>query len=519
MTTRSEVARLRDEASQALKTLRPDQALASYLELERVDPESDWARRAAAVYMMLGRSQDAAEALLRAERWYSKRGEVLKAAAVCKHVLQIDPNHEEALRRVRSLKSEWDKARGSGSLPPPSSPTAPSRAGSIIRRMSPADGLEQMPLRDVVPGAKQASGRGSGSSGIYRIPLHEQEDNPPIEIALEPPTEANESAGTVVLDEHGNVKRISAADAAAQRARAEALEDEMIASVEREVRVAEEVNAKLSSNPLFSELDEKSFATLVMHARLVDLAAREVLFRQGDAGNALYVIAEGKVGVIDEGPPRCGVARLGDGDFFGEIALLTDQPRTATIVGLEDTKLIAIDRDVVLELISAEPRFLTALLRFLRDRLAGKLMSTNPIFTTLSERDRAALRTRFRFLEVDAGAVLLEEGKMPDGLLLLLTGSAEVVRQHKGSRVALGRIAGGDLSGEMALLSSKPSLWTVRAEKKCLVLELPAEAFLKIVRARPEAMAFVQQIVDQRTARAKAILSGSASFAEGHVRF
>jgi CRP-like cAMP-binding protein len=460
--TRSDIARLRDEASQALKTLRPDQALLAYLELERVDPENDWAKRAAAVYMMLGRSKEAVEALLRAERWYSKRADVLKAAAICKHVLKIDPQNEEALRRIQSMKADWDQARGSSPAPPADRPAErPAAARSIIENMAKDAGLATVPLRDVVAGA-------SGSDGVYRIPLQDAEDAD-FEISVEEPSAT--------------------------------------------------VNASLAANPLFAGLDDRSFARLVTSARLVDLPAGEVLFRQGDEGDALYVITEGRVGVIDEGPPRTGVAQLKDGDFFGEIALLTRQPRNATISALDDTQLIAVDRDLVLELSAADPRFLTALLRFLRDRLAGKLMSTNPLFTTLSERDRHALQSKFRFVEVDSGATLLAEGSKPDGLILLLTGKAQVLRKQKDATVLLGALASGDIAGELALITDKPSLVTVRAIEKCLVLELPAQAFLKIVHARPEAMAFVTRVIEQRTQEAQAILSGAAMYAEGRVRF
>jgi CRP-like cAMP-binding protein len=473
--TRSEIARLRDEASQALKTLRPDQALVAYLELERIDPQTDWAKRAAAVYMMLGRSSEAVEALLRAERFYSMRTEMLKAAAICKHVLKIDPGNEEAKRRIGSMKADWDQARGTTSsgvppaVPPVAGPAREASTQAILGRISPDSALERVPLREVIPGSVQVSGRASGSDGIYRIPLQEPEGDIQIDIQIEEPVDP--------------------------------------------------LNASLVANPLFAELDNQSFTRLLTSARLVDLSAGEVLFRQGDEGDALYVIAEGRVGVIDEGPPRVGVAQLEDGDFFGEIALLTKQPRTATISALDDTKLIAIDRELVLELIAADTRFLTALLRFLRDRLAGKLMTTNPLFTALSERDQIALRSRFRFLEVDRGAVLLEEGKKPDGLLLLLTGRAEVVRMQSDQPLPLATLCSGDIAGELALLTDKPSVQTVRALEKCLVLELPAEAFLKIVHARPEAMAFVTRVIEERTAEAKAVLTGGGTYSEGRVRF
>ena len=74
------------------------------------------------------------------------------------------------------------------------------------------------------------------------------------------------------------------------------------------------------------------------------LEPNEALFHEGDAGDALYVIVEGEVSVQAEGPPRVEMARLGAGSFIGEVALMTDQPRSATVTATLDAELLRIDR-------------------------------------------------------------------------------------------------------------------------------------------------------------------------------
>jgi CRP-like cAMP-binding protein len=254
-----------------------------------------------------------------------------------------------------------------------------------------------------------------------------------------------------------------------------------------------------------------------MHARLVELKNGDELFHQGDEGDALYVIALGTIGVIDEGPPRRPVAKLGEGAFFGEIALLTNHPRTATIVALSDAKLIAIDRDVIRKLIAQDAQLLGLLLRFFRDRLVDKLTVTNALFTVLCAEDRDVLKKRFRFLEVEPGAVLIEEGKKAEGLFIVMTGHFEVFRQQGEGSTKLGELKAGDIAGEISLLTNIPAIATVRALEKCWVIQLPAAAFEKIVHARPDAMVFVQKVIDQRFAQAQEILSGKARHAEGSV--
>ncbi|MCK6552348.1 cyclic nucleotide-binding domain-containing protein, partial [Myxococcota bacterium] len=366
--------------------------------------------------------------------------------------------------------------------------------------------LLAMPLRDVVPGAQPV--RGDPSNGIYRIPLDgDVADDDALVLELEETIPPGGPEPHIALDAGGNVTTTPATT----------LEDLAIASVEEEVRAAERANAALSKVPLFSQLPEKALGELLLHARLVELADQEELFHQGDVGDALYVVAEGTVGVIDEGPPRRGIAKLGEGQFFGEIALVTEEPRTATIAALGPVQLIAIDRAVVERVTSSDPAFLTALLKFLRERLVDKLLRVNPLFTSLSARDRDALLPRFRFLEVEPGATLVAEGRRPDGLVMLLAGDAEVCRAQGSAKVALGALHGGDVCGETALLTGGPAFASVVARTKLFALELPAAAFQTIVSARPEALAFVKRIMEQRIAESHAILSGKASYKEGRV--
>ena len=72
-----------------------------------------------------------------------------------------------------------------------------------------------------------------------------------------------------------------------------------------------------------------------------------VIFRQGDPGNEMFVISEGRVRLTlgSDGHEK-EIAMLGPGEFFGELSLLSEDPRSATAVAAEDTALLAIGRDV-----------------------------------------------------------------------------------------------------------------------------------------------------------------------------
>jgi MFS family permease len=113
---------------------------------------------------------------------------------------------------------------------------------------------------------------------------------------------------------------------------------------------------KLGDVELFQGLNPAAIETAMRAATVVPLHAAEVVIRQGDQADRFYVIADGRVEVTQT-PPEGGQARvlrqMGPGEFFGEIGLLSNVPRTATVTGLSDGRLVALDREPFLELVNA----------------------------------------------------------------------------------------------------------------------------------------------------------------------
>jgi CRP-like cAMP-binding protein len=243
----------------------------------------------------------------------------------------------------------------------------------------------------------------------------------------------------------------------------------------------------LAATPLFAGLSSALLESLVEHLALVPLERGDVLFREGEPSDALYVVVEGEVSVRAAGPPPIELARLGPGAFLGEVALLTDQPRAATALALAPAELLRIDRDTLAAVLGAHGDLLRAVLRFVRDRLVDRWMRSSALFRPFDDTERAELATKFAFLEIDPGTLLLGAGQRPDGLYIVLAGQFDVVRDGR-TVVALGP---GDLIGETALLSGGAFRSDVVARGKSLALCLPALAFREVIMTHPHVLEYL----------------------------
>jgi hypothetical protein len=99
---------------------------------------------------------------------------------------------------------------------------------------------------------------------------------------------------------------------------------------------------RLLANPIFAPLPPATIEHLATRLLPRTVAAGDVVFRQGEGGDRFYIVDDGRCEIAIDGEK---VADAWPGESFGEIALLRDVPRTATVTALEDTKLLALDRD------------------------------------------------------------------------------------------------------------------------------------------------------------------------------
>ena len=122
--------------------------------------------------------------------------------------------------------------------------------------------------------------------------------------------------------------------------------------------------------PMFRDIDPARLKLLAFTSERVNFAEGQKFFQQGDAADAAYVILQGKADVaVDSTGGEIKIAELGQNAIVGEMGILSDSPRSATIIAAAPTTALRIDKRVFLELLTQFPQMSIAVMRELASRL------------------------------------------------------------------------------------------------------------------------------------------------------
>lgn len=126
----------------------------------------------------------------------------------------------------------------------------------------------------------------------------------------------------------------------------------------------------LRSVPLFAKIEPSKLKLLAFTSERLTFPAGGELFHQGDPGEAAYIILSGQADVLIDTPSgEVAVAKVGKNDLVGEIAILIDVPRTATIRAETEITTLAINKDLFFRMISEFPGMAVEIMRELAHRL------------------------------------------------------------------------------------------------------------------------------------------------------
>ncbi|CAN5393592.1 hypothetical protein BH11MYX1_BH11MYX1_05600 [soil metagenome] len=252
--------------------------------------------------------------------------------------------------------------------------------------------------------------------------------------------------------------------------------------------------------PLLSAMSEAAFRRVLGTLVLKRLPADAFVVREGEAGNSFFFVATGDLRVFatDGLGRQTELARLGENAVFGEMALLSAQPRTASVATVTEVDLLEVGRQSLAALADELGPVAEALHGFTRERLLGNLMATSALFKPFNRLQQRDLLRRFTSHDVAPGTVVIHEGEAGRGLFVVLSGELDVSRQTGPDTVPLGGLKTGDVFGEMSILRNAPTTATVVAPRASTVLFLAREYVDRIVAAVPEIKNYLQVLAEDR---------------------
>jgi CRP-like cAMP-binding protein len=137
------------------------------------------------------------------------------------------------------------------------------------------------------------------------------------------------------------------------------------------VNMSEEITTQLKKSVLFRGLPDDVLTTVAMKASIHKLAEGDVLMRQGETGDSLFMINEGWFKIVRDSQQggELIINKTGPGETLGEMALLDEAPRSATVVALTEAKVLELKKDAFQEILDQRPDVALSLIRGFTSRL------------------------------------------------------------------------------------------------------------------------------------------------------
>jgi cAMP-dependent protein kinase regulator len=281
------------------------------------------------------------------------------------------------------------------------------------------------------------------------------------------------------------------------------------------------VAAQVSPQVLFSALDPASFKATVAVFEVRFVKAEQALVEEGSVGNEAFIVARGELDVSKKSMKPGGVplalARLGNGALFGEMALLSSAPRTATVTACRPSMVLVGSKGALDRVAAKAPEVGRVFAEFCRRRMLDNLVRTNFILKSASPSERPTLIERFTVKQFNQGERIVAQGSPPDGLHIVALGEVDIVHNDGKDTTLVARLGPGEVVGEVALILRRPAITDVIAHHPTVTLFLQRDRFLGLARAHPKIFVELYELAVHRDQETATAASAEASESEDFV--
>ncbi len=265
--------------------------------------------------------------------------------------------------------------------------------------------------------------------------------------------------------------------------------------------------SSLPEIPLFSQLPRQVFVEVLDAMELQRFVAATEIVRPDDPASCLYIIVEGAVRVEKDllNGRTVHLAKMGEGQVFGEFRLLTGQGGSARVVADNRVTVLAVKDEVIFRLGDEYPRLWEVLWDFYYQRMLNHCLASSTLFRSLTPQERELVAEHFERRELKSESVLFKRGDTVDATGVLVKGTVVVEVPHSEGEGEGGKVI--DTLSEGAFVGVSPcaremrATATVRAQTDVVFYRMEGEIFRELLYGLPEVAEAVRQLVDARLAR------------------
>lgn len=238
----------------------------------------------------------------------------------------------------------------------------------------------------------------------------------------------------------------------------------------------------LASHPAFATLSGEVVESLAGQFAEERYDTGDVLVREGDPGDRLFLIASGTADIHSaDGKRSVFMKSLGPGDMFGELALLEpDGLRNATVTATCPVRVFSLPRAAFAQALESEGGLRDAMLQLRDTILRFRFLRMASPFGALEPAMLDALSARMTRTNFEAGDELIRQGDAGDFALLIAAGEVEVVRREGDDDRRLATLGVGTMLGEAAILTGEVRNATVRALRDGFAFRIDRDALLEM---------------------------------------
>lgn len=218
----------------------------------------------------------------------------------------------------------------------------------------------------------------------------------------------------------------------------------------------------------------------------------ETIYGPGEFGTSFFTIVDGEV-LLEASDPQKIRTRLGRGEFFGEMSLLSGRPRLERAVAGPGCILVETPRRTMVKLINSNEEVRSGIDWIF---IVRELQRHFAPFATLKELRNIAIRVTLRKLK--AGEVLFSENEVGDSLFVLRSGAITLLRRQADQDKLVSQVRSGQLVGEMALMGDPVRRETASANVAAELIEIKRKEFLELTRREDARLDPLQKDVSRR---------------------